>query len=232
MQETISFKPVDENSGSRHPPKQRNPLDPSRPKTTLPQHAEQEGAQYVVEGFGDIYLEEERGLLLSMQCLRRFLDKQEVVLDTTPLNKGCLILVDQLRHPWRKPACHDLGEQASKTVDEPNRPEVREVNSSDLLGEKRDERVVQALKTLISAKPDHAQRQDHVALDHRPAASVELLGETAGPWDLLAGIKRKAAQTPSSENCASNPARSTGYNPKAPRSKSNSRGRGVPRRPT
>jgi hypothetical protein len=231
MQESVYLKPIDENSGSHRPQKQQNPPDPSRPKTPLPQHAEQEGPRDAVEGFGDIYLEEERGLLLSMQRLCRLLDKQEVVLDTSPLNKGRLILVDQLRHPRRKPARHDIGEQASKTVDEANRPEVREVDSSGLLGEKRDERVVQALETLIPAKPDPAQRQDHVGLDHRPIATENSQEKPSGPGDLLAGIKRKSGQTSSSENCTSNPARSTGCSPMAPRSKSNSRGRGVPRRP-
>jgi hypothetical protein len=120
-----------------------------------------------------------------MQRLCRLLDKQEVVLDTSPLNKGRLILVDQLRHLRRKPARHDLGEQARETVDEADRPEVREVDSSGLLGEKRNERVIQALETLIPAKPDRAQRQDHVALDHRPTAAVELPGKAVGPWGLV-----------------------------------------------
>jgi hypothetical protein len=64
VQESIALKTIDKDASLRRPKEQRDPPDPSRPKTTLPQDAKQKGPRDTVKGFGDVHLEKE-GTLLS-----------------------------------------------------------------------------------------------------------------------------------------------------------------------
>jgi hypothetical protein len=98
MEERVTSVAVDQDTRGRCSEDESYSLGPARPKTSLPEHAQEERPGKTVKSLRHVNLEEKRGDLLPVEKPRRFLDQQEVVLDAPIPNKRRLIRAHQVQH--------------------------------------------------------------------------------------------------------------------------------------